>query len=176
MHRFYLPPENCRGNPLRLAGREAHHALHVLRLKRGERVSILDGAGNEFFCTVENAAKDSLTLAVLEKKSTPAPPCPVTLFVAVPKGKIIEGIIQKAVELGAHRIVPLLTERVVMQLDGEGAEQKSEKWQGVAIEAIKQCGATWLPIVAAPQTIAEFLARRVGEKQKQTQPAPARTQ
>jgi 16S rRNA (uracil1498-N3)-methyltransferase len=162
MHRFYLPPESCRKNSLRLDGREAHHALHVLRLKRGERVTVLDGAGAEFLCAVENAAKDSLTLAVLEKKSTPAPPCPITLLVAVPKGKIIEGIIQKAVELGAQGIVPLLTERVVTQLDDDGAESKREKWQQVAIEAIKQCGATWLPTVAAPQTIAEFLAR--GEK------------
>ncbi len=162
MHRFYLPPESCRGNPLRLDGREAHHALHVLRLKRGERVTVLDGAGHEFLCDVENAAKDSLTLAVKEKKSTPAPACSLTLLVAIPKGKIIEDIIQKAVELGANRIVPLLTERVVTHLDGAGAEGKREKWQGVAIEAIKQCGATWLPVVDAPQSIAEFLAR--GEK------------
>jgi len=82
--------------------------------------------------------------------------------VAIPKGKLIETIIQKAVELGAHRIVPLLTERVVTQLDGDGAEAKREKWQTVASEAMKQCGTPWLPKVEAPQTIAEFLAR--GEK------------
>ena len=160
MHRFFLPPENCCGEQLRLDGREAHHALNVLRLKRGERVTVLDGAGHKFFCDVENAARDLLTLAVKEKKFTPAPPCAISLFVAVPKGKIIEGIIQKAVELGVHRIVPLLTERVVTQLDGEGAEHKREKWQQVAIEAIKQCGAPWLPLVAAPVTLAEFLARK----------------
>ncbi len=158
MHRFYLPPEKCRGNLLRLDGREAHHALHVLRLKRGERITVLDGAGGQFFCAVDSAAKDSLTLAVQEKKSTPAPPCSITLLVAVPKGKIIEDIIQKAVELGAYRIVPLLTGRVVTQLDDEGAESKREKWRQVAIEAIKQCGAAWLPKVEAPQTISEFLA------------------
>jgi 16S rRNA (uracil1498-N3)-methyltransferase len=158
MHRFYLPPEKCRTATLRLDGREAHHALHVLRLERGDRVTVLDGAGNEFLCAVENAAKDALTLAVQEKKFTPAPACPITLLVALPKGKIIEGIIQKAVELGAHRIVPLLTERVVTQLDDDGAESKREKWQTVAIEAIKQCGAPWLPQVETPQAISEFLA------------------
>jgi 16S rRNA (uracil1498-N3)-methyltransferase len=162
MHRFHLPPANCRETVLRLDGREAHHALHVLRIQRGERVSVLDGAGNEFFCEVESATKNSLVLAVKEKKFTPAPACAITLLVAIPKGKIIESIIQKAVELGAHRIVPLLTERVVTQLDDDGAEAKREKWQTVAIEAIKQCGAPWLPKVDAPQTIAEFLAR--GEK------------
>ncbi len=160
MHRFYLPPERCAGNPLRLDGREAHHALHVLRLKRGERVTVLDGAGAEFFCEVESIAKDSLTLSVKEKKSTPPLPCALTLLQAVPKGKIIESIIQKSVELGAHRIVPILSERVVTQLDGDGAEAKREKWQHVAIEAIKQCGATWRPKVEAPLTLAQFLARQ----------------
>ena len=159
MHRFYLPPEKCRGDLLRLDGREAHHALHVLRLKRGERVTVLDGAGGEFFCDVENHSKDSLSLAVKEKKITSALPCPVTLLVAIPKGKTIEDIIQKSVELGVNRIVPLLTERVVSQLDHDGAEQKREKWQHVAIEAIKQCGATWLPKVETPQTISKFLTR-----------------
>ena len=64
MHRFYLPPENCRGSSLRLDGREAHHALHVLRLQRGERVTVLDGVGHEFFCDVENATKNSTVLTV----------------------------------------------------------------------------------------------------------------
>jgi len=159
MHRFYLPPENCRGNALRLDGREAHHALHVLRLKRGDAVTVLDGAGNEFSCEVENAARDSLALAVKEKKSTPPSPCAITLLQAVPKGKIIESIIQKSVELGARRVVPILSERVVTHLDGEDAEKKRDKWQQVAIEAIKQCGATWLPRVEAPVTIEQFIAR-----------------
>jgi 16S rRNA (uracil1498-N3)-methyltransferase len=158
MHRFYLPPENCRGDLLRLDEREAHHALHVLRLKRGERVSVLDGAGGEFLCDVQDATKNSLTLAVKEKKFTPLPDCEITLLVAVPKGKIIEGIIQKSVELGVNRIVPLLTERTVTQLDDEGAEGKRKKWQLVASEAIKQCGAPWLPKVETPQTISEYLA------------------
>jgi len=158
MHRFFLSPENCHGTTLRLDGREAHHALHVLRLKAGERVTVLNGSGDEFFCEVESAAKAAVPLAVKEKKSTPAPPCPVSLFVAIPKGKIMEGIIQKAVELGTQRIVPLLTERVVTQLDDEGAEHKRDKWQQVAIEAIKQCGATWLPRVEAPVTLKEFIA------------------
>ena len=158
MHRFYLPPENCQRHPLRLDGREAHHALHVLRLKRGERVTVLDGAGNEFFCEVENAAKDFLTLAMKEKKFSAAPTCSLNLFVAIPKGKIIEDIIEKAVELGAQRIVPLLTERVVTQLDADDAEAKREKWQQVAVEAIKQCGAPWLPRVATPVKLKDSLA------------------
>lgn len=162
MHRFYLPPEKCAASPLRLDGREAHHALHVLRLQRGNQVTLLDGVGSVRLCIVENTTKDSLSLATKETATNPAPPCPITLLVAIPKGKIIEDIIQKAVELGVHRVVPLLTERVVTQLDNAGAEAKQDKWQHVAIEAIKQCGAAWLPRVGRPQTIRDFLAQ--GEK------------
>ena len=160
MHRFYLPPGHCAGDALRLDGREAHHALHVLRLKRGELVAVLDGVGNEFLCAVDNSSRNAVTLTVSLKNFTPPPPCSITLLQAVPKGKIIESIIQKAVELGARRIVPLLTVRVVTHLDEEDAADKRKKWQQVAIEAIKQCGAAWLPEIEAPTTIEQYLARK----------------
>jgi 16S rRNA (uracil1498-N3)-methyltransferase len=160
MHRFYLPPERCAGDALRLDGNEAHHALRVLRLKHGELVTVLDGIGNEFMCAVADCGRNAVTLSVSLKNFVPALPCAITLLQAVPKGKIIESIIQKSVELGARRIVPILSERVVTQLDDEDAENKRDKWQNVAIEAIKQCGATWLPKVEAPLTIEQFLARQ----------------
>lgn len=159
-HRFYLPPENCRDEILRLEGREAHHALRVLRLKRGDEALVLDGAGNEFFCEVEDVARDRLSLRVKKRNSIPPPPCAITLFIGIPKGKIIENIIQKSVELGARTIMPLLTERVVTRLDKEDAEHKREQWQQVAIEAMKQCGAARLPEVATPGTVEDFLARK----------------
>jgi 16S rRNA (uracil1498-N3)-methyltransferase len=160
MHRFYLPPERCAGHTLVLDGREAHHALRVLRLKHGELVAVLDGIGNEFMCTVADCGRNAVTLSVSLKNFVPALPCAITLLQAVPKGKIVESIIQKSVELGARRIVPILSERVVTQLDDDDAENKRDKWQTVAIEAIKQCGATWLPKIEAPMTIQQFLARQ----------------
>jgi 16S rRNA (uracil1498-N3)-methyltransferase len=160
MHRFYLSPERCAGETLRLDGREAHHALHVLRLKHGELVTVLDGIGNEFMCAVESSSRNIVTLSVSLKNFVPGPPCAITLLQALPKGKIIESIIQKSVELGAQRIVPILSERVVTQLDNENAENKRDKWQNVAIEAIKQCGAAWLPKIETPLTIEQFLAHK----------------
>ena len=67
MHRFYLPPERCGGSVLQLAGREAHHALHVLRLKRGEPVVVLDGMGREFLCEVEKGSRETMELRVIKK-------------------------------------------------------------------------------------------------------------
>jgi 16S rRNA (uracil1498-N3)-methyltransferase len=159
MHRFYLPPGQCQGPTLFLAGSEAHHARHVLRIRRGERVTVLDGAGREFLCEAQDYDRDKVSLAIVETHAQPPPACRVTLLQAIPKGKIIEAIIQKATELGVARIVPLLTERVVTHLREEAGARKAEKLQCVAVEAIKQCGAAWLPKVEEPVTIAAFLAR-----------------
>ena len=160
MHRFYLPPEQCRGERFMLIGGEAHHALHVLRLRRGEDVVVLDGTGGEYRAEVQNIKRDTVELSVIEKKQHASAPCRVTLLQAVPKGKLFETIIQKATELGAARVVPLLTERVVLDLDNKAAEKKTAKWQAVAIEAIKQCGSVWLPEVFPPVRITEVLARK----------------
>jgi 16S rRNA (uracil1498-N3)-methyltransferase len=159
MHRFYLPPEECQGKSLCLGGSEAHHAQHVLRIRPGETVTVLDGAGGEFLCQVQECQGRNVTLAVAEKRQHTAPASRITLLQAVPKGKLMEAIIQKATELGAWRIVPLLSERVVAQFDEEQRTHKADKWQQVATEAIKQCGCAWLPKVEAPVTPEQFLAR-----------------
>lgn len=160
MHRFFLPPEQCRSASLFLTSREAHHARHVVRVRRGERVTVVDGAGHEFLCEVQEYDRDKVRLAVVEKRFQPAPPSQVTLLQAVPKGKIMEGIIQKATELGTSRIVPLLSERVVAHLDDKDAAHKTGKWRSVAVEAIKQCGSAWLPEVEPPLTPDQFFARK----------------
>lgn len=160
MHRFYLAPEQCKDPALFLTGREAHHALRVLRVRRGERVTVLDGAGLELLCDVQEFDRDKVKLAVIERHLQPGPLAQITLLQAVPKGKIIESIIQKATELGASRIVPLLSERVVTHVGGKDSTQKAGKWQLVAVEAIKQCGSAWLPKVEAPVTPVQFLKRK----------------
>ncbi len=155
MHRFYLPPEQCLGTEFQLTGAEGHHALHVMRVRSGQRLNVADGAGHEFVCEAAETQRGGLRLRVLEKRRFEPPPCRVTLLQAVPKGKTIESIIQKATELGVSRIVPLLAERVVVRLNSREAGHKAEKWQAVAIEAMKQCGCPWLPKVAVPVTPAE---------------------
>ncbi|HEX4343456.1 MAG TPA: RsmE family RNA methyltransferase [Verrucomicrobiae bacterium] len=160
MHRFYLPPEKCKSATLTLTEREAHHALHVLRLEAGDEVTVLDGAGDELLCTVTEAARKTVQLAVVEKKSHPPLPARVTLLQALPKGKLMDSIVQKATELGVARIVPLLTERTVSHVDGESAAHRVEKWRLAGMEAIKQCGSPWLPEIESPVMPEEFLARK----------------
>jgi 16S rRNA (uracil1498-N3)-methyltransferase len=160
MHRFYLPPKECQGNAIALTGDEAHHAMRVLRIRAGERVVVLDGAGQELHCEVRAESGKSLALTVIARKTIPLSTFAITLVQAIPKGKIIEDIIEKATELGVARIVPIVSERVVAQFDSKAANAKAEKWQHVAVEAIKQSGNAWLPKVEAPLTLEAFLARR----------------
>jgi 16S rRNA (uracil1498-N3)-methyltransferase len=159
MHRFYLPPAQCRPPLLELTGREAHHARDVLRLERGGRVTVLDGAGGQYFCEVRDGDRHGVRLAVLSATAAAAPAARITLIQAVPKGKIFESILQKATELGVARVVPLLSERVATRLDGVEGREKAEKWRQCAIEAIKQCGQPWLPEVEEPLSLPVLLAR-----------------
>jgi len=159
MHRFYLPPEQCAEKRLILDGAEAHHAREVLRLERASTVVVLDGAGGEYTAEVVEETRHQVRLVCTETRRAPPPECRVTLLQAVPRGKLFETIIQKATELGVARIVPVISERTTPRFDSDPAG-KTEKWRRVAIEAIKQCGCPWLPLVETPVTPAEYLARR----------------
>ena len=158
--RFFLPAARCQSEEIVLTSREAHHAADVLRLRVGDQLEILDGTGTELLCAARAIARREIHLAVLQRRHCPPLPYRLTLLQAIPKGKTMDLIVQKATELGAARIVPLLTERTIPSLDGDNAEAKREKWLQAAIEAIKQCGNPWLPEIALPQTPAEFLARK----------------
>ena len=159
MHRFYLPREHGHDSALTLTGGEAHHGLRVLRVRLGEKVGVLDGEGHHYLCEVESISKDAIRLTVLRKTFVDLLPYRITLVQAIPKGRMFDAIVQKATELGVFRIVPLLTDRVVMQLDDDQSEVKTERWRTVAIEAIKQCGSPWLPRVEAPISASDLVAR-----------------
>ena len=101
MHRFYLSPAECQTDPLTLSERESHHAISVLRIRPRERVVVLNGAGEEFLCEARESDRRALTLKVVRKNRIPPLPYQVTLAQAVTKGKTMELIVQKAVEIGA---------------------------------------------------------------------------
>jgi 16S rRNA (uracil1498-N3)-methyltransferase len=159
MRRFYLPPQECRSDNVFLTGSEAHHAADVLRLRAGEEVVVLDGAGCELACRVKTFTRKQVQLEVQHRTTEAPPPWQITLVQAIPKGKIFEAIIQKATELGAWRIVPLLSQRVTTHLEGDSIENKAEKWRLTAIEAIKQCGQRFLPQVDLPTALPVLMAR-----------------
>jgi len=161
MHRFYLPPDRTRGSRLELLDSEARHAATVLRLRPGDPATVLDGQGQLIECLVAECGHRRVALEVRARATALPPAWETTLLQALPKGRGLEEIIEKATELGVSRIVPVLTERTVPK-PGPDASRKTAKWQHVAIEAMKQCGNPWLPKVETPVTPAEWINR--GEK------------
>ncbi len=152
MPRFFLPPEAWQGEPA-LAGDEAKHLAQVLRIRAGETVTVFDGRGRRAEAEVMEVSRDRVPLRLGEPVvSAPLRPA-VTLAQAIPKGKNMDLIVQKSVELGVARIQPLVTRHTVVQ-PGEG---KAEKWRRVALEACKQCGQDHLPEVAEPLDFVDWL-------------------
>jgi 16S rRNA (uracil1498-N3)-methyltransferase len=168
VHRFYIPPENWNPGALALTSAEAHHARDVLRLKRGDKLVVFNGRGREITAEIvdlvrhgtdsQGRAKDEIRLRKLHEAETPPLRCRITLGQAIPKGKNMDLIVQKAVEIGAAEIAPILSDRTVVHVDLESAAQKQAKWQQVAIEAAKQCGQNWLPKVRAPRKLKDFFS------------------
>jgi len=156
MHRFYLAPNDWNPNVLGLRDGEAHHVRDVLRLEVGAKIVVFNGQGREITAEIVALARDEIRLRKLHEAETPPLRCRITLGQAIPKGKNMDLIVQKAVEIGAAEIAPILSDRTVVRLDEESAASKQSKWQTVAIEAAKQCGQNWLPRVQVPQTMAQF--------------------
>lgn len=152
MHRFFLPHDQCRQNTLKLSVTDAHHAANVLRVRVGERVVVLDGAGQELMCAIESIAKEEVTVRVQQRNHIPPLPYQVTLVQALTKAKAMDTIIQKATELGAARVVLIQSERSVSQVEEENAAVKLDRWRTTVIEAAKQCGTAWLTRIEPPLT------------------------
>ncbi|HSH38913.1 MAG TPA: 16S rRNA (uracil(1498)-N(3))-methyltransferase [Chthoniobacterales bacterium] len=160
MHRFYIPPAEWQGGALRLTGSEAHHARNVLRMQPGDKAVLFNGRGREVTAEVTAVGAREIELRKLHEAATPPLRCRITLGQAIPKGKNMDLIVQKAVEIRAAEIVPIISDRTIVRLGADDAAQKQSKWQTVAIEAAKQCGQNWLPDVATPRTMAQFFSER----------------
>ncbi len=158
MHRFYLPDLEH----LVLSGGEAHHATHVLRLKQGDSVNVFDGHGHEAQCAVDKMTADSIHLKLLTRGNTSPLACRITLAQAVPK-KNMDLILQKSTELGVFSILPLVSERTIVQLD-EQDTKKLERWRSICLEACKQSGNNWLPELQPPQKARDYLADLAEQK------------
>src|ERR1700687_4052294 len=158
MHRFYISPENWNPDALSLSGAEAHHARDVLRMKRGDRAVLFNGRGREITAEIVDLSCDEVRLRRLQETETPPFRCRITLGQAIPKGKNMDLVVQKAVEIGAAEIAPLISERTIVDLGPKEAEHKRTKWQQIAIEAAKQCGQNWLPTVHADRELKDFFS------------------
>jgi 16S rRNA (uracil1498-N3)-methyltransferase len=156
MPRFHLPPESWQTGVL--TGDEARHLSQVLRIKAGETITVFDGRGRRAEAEVLTVSRDHVSLKPGDAQSPPPPLPAITLAQAIPKGKNMDLIVQKAVELGIAAIQPLVTRNTVVQ-PGEG---KSDKWRRNALEACKQCGQDTLPAIADPLPFTRWLESGAG--------------
>lgn len=158
MHRFYISPEDWNPGALGLAGAEAHHARDVLRMRVGEKLVVFNGRGREITAEIVDLGSNEVGLRKLHEAETPPLQCRIVLGQAIPKGKNMDLIVQKAVEIGATEIAPIISDRTIVQVGSESAAQKQSKWRQIAVEAAKQCGQNWLPHVHAPRKLSELFS------------------
>lgn len=153
--RFHVSPADVRQDRLFLRAEEAHHARRVLRLREGDTIVCFDGEGHAWTGEIAAFTRDGAEVKVLES----LPPEPqqrprVTLAQAVLKGERMDLVVQKATELGAARIVPVLAERCV---GGERASKREVRWRRIALEAAKQCERALVPAIDEPGPLASIL-------------------
>jgi 16S rRNA (uracil1498-N3)-methyltransferase len=141
-----------------LEGSAARH-VQVLRLQPGEAITLWNGLGGQWSAQIESMGRQSVRVRL--KEHTPLErelPCAVTLAVSMPANDRMDDLVEKATELGAAAIIPLMSERSVLRLSGERALKKQQHWQGVALAACEQCGRNRFPVVAPVQALSAWTA------------------
>ena len=149
MHRFYVEQDLIRENYISIIGSDVNHIKNVLRLRQGDEIVICNGQGKDYYCIINEVSDNEVVAAIDAVKDTAAElKSRIALFQGLPKKDKFELIIQKAVELGAAEIVPVMTGRVVVKLeDKKKEEKKMQRWQAIAMEAAKQSGRGIIPAV-----------------------------
>lgn len=158
MRRFFAPPENFDTGVVTLDTDETRHLRDVLRLKVGEDVSVFDGRGAEFRCIIRSIGKRSSELAFIDTTPPAAPESALdlTLAAAMVNGEKFDLVIQKSVELGVTRFVPLNTVRCDVKL--KDAARRLDRWRRIAMEATKQCGRAKLMRIDEPVDLPTLIA------------------
>ncbi|HSJ48893.1 MAG TPA: 16S rRNA (uracil(1498)-N(3))-methyltransferase [Gammaproteobacteria bacterium] len=163
--RLYLDNRLVPGTEVELDERGAHHVARVLRMKPGAPLQLFDGRGNEadaYLASVEKRRVSARIEALLDRNAES--PLRLVLGQGISRGERMDFTLQKSVELGVTRIVPLWTEHSQVQLDEKRLEKRMEHWRGVIISACEQSGRNVLPELAAPVRLSEWVAELNGEE------------
>jgi 16S rRNA (uracil1498-N3)-methyltransferase len=158
MRRFYST--NFTSDKVTLNVDETRHLRDVLRLKIGEKVQVFDGFGKEFLCEIEIIEKKQTILKIIEEilPNSPESDLDLCLGVAILKGEKFDLIVQKAVELGVEKIVPILTKRC------DAKSVRPERLERIILEATKQCGRAKLLEIAETEEFSKFIEKSDGTK------------
>lgn len=158
--RFYIPPEAIETNEASLDGPEAHHILHVMRLKKGASIELFDGTGNLYDAEISAISRDKLSLVIHAVTHVPPLKPELHLAPALLKGKKLDFVLQKAVELGVAALHPFTSQYCERQSGKTSATE--ERWQRIILEACKQCGQAIIPQLSSTVSWSELLQKGSG--------------
>lgn len=152
MHRFFVNPSQIDGSCILIKGNDVKHIVAVLRMKKNENLIVCDGQNTDYNCIIKDISKEEIELEIMEKKrNTVESQIKVKLYQSLPKLDKMDLIVQKCVELGIDKIVPIITERTISKTeDIKRIQKKVERWNKISESAAKQCMRGKIPIVANP--------------------------
>lgn len=159
MNLFFVEENQITENKIQIIGSDVNHIKNVLRMKIGEEIAVSNGIdGKEYRCIISVLNDDSVicNLSFIREEGVELP-AKVYLYQGLPKADKMELIIQKAVELGAYRIIPVSTKRTIVKLDEKKEKNKLTRWQAISESAAKQCKRAVIPEVANVMTFKEAL-------------------
>jgi len=156
MHRFFADDRGITGGAAYLNAEDSRHALRVLRLEKGEEIELVC-APDRYLAVIEDTQGECVAVRVKEKLRSTEARAKVTLYQGLPKADKMELIAQKTTELGVYAIAPVAMERCVVKLEGKDAGKKTERWQKIAREAVKQCARVNVPEVREPKKLTALL-------------------
>ena len=163
MYHFFVTPAQIADGYAVITGQDVNHIRNVLRMKAGEQVGIRDGISRSYVCELENIGGEEIRARILEEDTNLSElPAELYLFQGLPKSDKMELIIQKAVELGVHEVIPVATRRAVVKLDRKKEESKLKRWNTIAESAAKQSGRMMIPQVHSVLTMKEAFAYAKG--------------
>lgn len=158
MYHFFAEPGNIGKDEIVITGADVNHIRNVLRMRTGEEVLIADGQGSEYRCKLTDLGEDEIHAQILWKLDGNAElSSEITLFQGLPKSDKMDLIVQKCVELGVSRIVPVSTRRTVVKLDAKKEQTRVKRWATISESAAKQSGRGVIPEVTGVQTFREAL-------------------
>jgi 16S rRNA (uracil1498-N3)-methyltransferase len=174
--RVYVDAPLASGMRVTLQGSAAGHLTRVLRLRVGEALTVFNGAGGEYAASIEHAHAGRVAVAIGELRAIEREsPLTLTLAQGVSRGERMDLVVQKATELGASGVAPVLAERSVVRLTAQQAERRLNHWRAIAIAACEQSGRNRLPAIASPVSLKDFLRTSDGSMRLVLSPAATAT-